>query len=192
MNLPNRLTVIRMVLVPVIIAVFLCFDASATFTVASCDIVIKNVIVDVLFCLASITDMLDGQIARKYNLITTFGKFMDPIADKMLVNSMLILLAYERLIPVLCVILMIMRDLVVDAVRLMAAGQAKVIAAGPLGKLKTVTQMVAIIMVLLNDFPLHFLPFSISFVCILLATLISLISGYDYFIKNKDMIFESM
>lgn len=176
MNLPNKLTLIRMALVPLIIAVWLIFE----------DNFITQIICVALFLLASLTDMLDGQIARKRNLITTFGKFMDPIADKLLVNSLLILLCYDHMIPVLCVLLMIGRDLIVDAVRLMAAQNQKVMAAGPLGKLKTVLQMIAIPVLMLNNL------FGLGTILIWAATIVSVISGYDYFIKNKDMIFESI
>lgn len=193
MNLPNKLTVFRMMLVPVIVIVFLTFgnDADALKILGS-ELTWSHVIVAFLFVTASFTDMLDGNIARKNNLVTTFGKFMDPIADKMLVNTMLVLLAYEHLIPVLCVLLMICRDLIVDAIRLMASQQQIVIAAKPLGKLKTVAQMVGITLVLLNNFPLGLIGIDLGQIAIWMATAVSLISGWDYFKNSKDMIFESI
>jgi len=192
MNLPNKLTVFRILLVPVIILIWLLGIPDVTIQLLSSEIQISKVICGVLFIVASLTDLLDGQIARKNNLVTTFGKFMDPIADKMLVNTLLILLCYEHMIPVLCVILMITRDLIVDAVRLMASQKQIVMAAGPLGKLKTVLQMIAIPVVLIDNFPLGWLPFNVGTLLIIIATIVSVISGYDYFIKNKDMIFESI
>lgn len=193
MNLPNKLTVFRMTLVPVIVLVALLGnDGIMHWQVLESHLTLTHIICTILFLVASFTDMLDGKIARKYQLITTFGKFMDPIADKMLVNSLLILLCYDHLIPVICVILMIARDLVVDAIRLMAAQQQIVLAAGPLGKLKTVIQMVAIVFVLMDDFPLAGLGLPVGQILIWLAVVISLLSGGDYLMKNKHMIFESI
>ncbi len=193
MNLPNKLTVFRMVLVPTILAVALLGeDEIVTWDILGSQLSLMHLICLVLFIIASLTDLFDGKLARKHNLVTTFGKFMDPIADKMLVNTMLVLLAYWRMIPVVCVVLMIMRDLIVDAIRLLAAEKQVVVAAGPLGKLKTVMQMAAIIIVLLDNFPLGFLGVSFDLITIWLATLISVISGLDYLNKHKDMIMESI
>ena len=193
MNLPNKLTVLRMVLVPTILAVALLGeDGIVTWDILGSQLSLMHLICLVLFIIASLTDLFDGKLARKHNLVTTFGKFMDPIADKMLVNTMLVLLAYWRMVPVVCVVLMVMRDLIVDAIRLLAAEKQVVVAAGPLGKLKTVMQMTAIIIVLLDNFPLGFLGVSFDLVTIWLATLISVISGLDYLNKHKDMIMESI
>lgn len=193
MNLPNKLTVFRMVLVPTILAVALLGeDGIVTWDILGSQLSLMHLICLVLFIVASLTDLFDGKLARKHNLVTTFGKFMDPIADKMLVNTMLVLLAYWRMVPVICVVLMIMRDLIVDAIRLLAAEKQVVVAAGPLGKLKTVMQMTAIIIVLLDNFPLGFLGVSFDLITIWLATLISVISGLDYLNKHKDMIMESI
>lgn len=192
MNLPNKLTVFRMILVPVIIVVWLLGIPNITINILGSQFHLSHFICAILFIVASLTDMLDGQIARKNNLVTTFGKFMDPIADKLLVNTLLILLCYNHMISVLCVILMIARDLIVDAVRLMAAQKQIVMAAGPLGKIKTVLQMIAIPLLLVNHFPLGWLPFDVGTIMIWLATIVSIISGVDYFMKNKDMVFESI
>ncbi len=167
MNLPNKLTVFRMVLVPTILAVALLGEEGiVTWDILGSQLSLMHLICLVLFIIASLTDLFDGKLARKHNLVTTFGKFMDPIADKMLVNTMLVLLAYWRMIPVVCVVLMIMRDLIVDAIRLLAAEKQVVVAAGPLGKLKTVMQMAAIIIVLLDNFPLGFLGVSFDLITI--------------------------
>ena len=193
MNLPNKLTVFRMVLVPTILAVALLGeDGIVTWDILGSQLSLMHLICLVLFIIASLTDLFDGKLARKHNLVTTFGKFMDPIADKMLVNTMLVLLAYWRMVPVVCVVLMVMRDLIVDAIRLLAAEKQVVVAAGPLGKLKTVMQMTAIIIVLLDNFPLGFLGVSFDLITIWFATLISVISGLDYLNKHKDMIMESI
>lgn len=145
-----------------------------------------------IFIIASFSDFLDGHIARKYNLVTTYGKFMDPIADKLLVDSLLIILAcsnMETKIPLIVVVVMIARDLVVDAVKLIASSKNKIVAANIWGKLKTVAQMVAISFVLLNDFPFSYFdgPVNISVILCYIAGLFSLLSMVIYIIQNKEV-----
>ena len=163
------------------------------------------------FVLASYTDHLDGKLARKNNQVTDLGKFLDPVADKLLVSSMLIFLCapevfapYAReqvsLIPVWCVIIMVARDTVVDALRFIAAQKGTVIAANIFGKLKTVLQMVAIGAVLLNDFPFHYLypnmaeelrPYlSVTAFLVYAATFTSLLSGIIYVVQNRHAFLE--
>ena len=192
MNLPNKLTLFRILLVPAIVIVWLLGIPNFTLAIWGSQIEMSKFICAILFIVASITDLLDGRIARKNNLVTTFGKFMDPIADKLLVNTILVLLCYDHLVPVVCVLLMISRDLIVDAVRLLAAQKQIVMAAGPLGKVKTVLQMIAIPLLMVDHFPAGWLPFEIGTVMVILATIVSVVSGYDYFMKNKDLIFESI
>ena len=169
-------------------------------------------VVFVFFVIASYTDHLDGKLARKNNQVTDLGKFLDPVADKLLVNSMLIFLcapnffapyAHEQtaLFPVWCVIIMVARDTVVDALRFIAAQKGTVIAANIFGKLKTVLQMVAISAVLLNDFPFHYMypnmpkelsPYlSVTAFLVYAATLTSLLSGIIYVIQNRKAFLES-
>ena len=185
-----------MCLVPVFIILYLCPyytdirvpQIHFLFT----DISIIQLLAFVVFLGASITDFLDGYLARKNHLITTFGKFVDPIADKMLVNSALILLAWNNKMSVLALLVMILRDTFVDGVRLVASGSNRVLAASIYGKLKTVTQMVGICLLLLNNpiFALWDIPFA-NYV-INVAACVSLLSGVDYFWKNSDLIMESM
>ena len=121
-----------------------------------------NIVCLIIFAVASITDFLDGYIARKNNLITSFGKFIDPIADKLLVNTSFILLAFNTQVPMVAVLIMIWRDTIVDAIRMMASTKGKVMAAGMLGKAKTVTQMVAIIFAFLNNIPFAFINLPVT------------------------------
>ena len=158
MNLPNKLTIFRIVLVPVMVVVWLFpYDAFGicfgSLNVGQVSISYLNLIVLAIFVIASLTDMLDGKIARKYQLITTFGKFADPIADKLLVNTALIIMVYKGMVSVLPVVIMLGRDIIVDGCRMIASQNGKVVAAGFLGKLKTVCQMVTIVIVLLNNIP---------------------------------------
>ena len=197
MNLPNKLTLFRIILVPIVALVWL-FPYSevginiGSFTVGNVSVPYLNVIVMALFALASFTDYLDGNIARKRNLVTTFGKFADPIADKLLVNMMLLILSYKHLIPLVCCILMILRDIVVDGCRMLAAQKGVVVSAGMLGKLKTVLQMVTIILILLNNIPFEIWYIPMDEILIWFTTFISVVGGYSYFMQVKDLIFESI
>ena len=197
MNLPNKLTLFRIFLVPLLCLVWLFPYESAGitfgyFTFGHVTLSYLNLIVIFIFVVASFTDFLDGNIARKKNLVTTFGKFADPIADKLLVNTMLIILCYKHMIPLVCCLLMILRDIIVDGCRMIAAQKGVVVSAGILGKLKTVLQMVTIVLVLLNNLPfeLWFLP--VDEVLIWFTSFISVAGGYSYFLQVKDYIFESI
>ena len=197
MNLPNKLSCFRMAIVPLIVLVML--FPYAQFSIAMPDfqfgfvtLPLKNILVLVLFAIASFTDFLDGHIARSRNLITSFGKFIDPIADKLLVNTMFVMFAATAVVPVVPVVIMIWRDTIVDGLRMNAAQKGKVVAAGFLGKLKTVTQMLAIIVILLNNLPFELVRFPMSDFLLWFATLISVASGISYFMQLKDIIMESV
>lgn len=192
MNLPNKLTILRILMVPVIVVLYLAVPADTGVINQASGLGLRNILVLILFALASLTDMLDGKIARKYNLITSFGKFLDPIADKMLVNTVLILLVYFHQANVVAVLLMIARDLIVDGLRLSAASSGKVVAAGIWGKAKTVLQMAAIILLLLNNWPFVYIGLPAASICLWLATLASLYSGWIYFVKLKKYVMETM
>ena len=151
-----------------------------------------NLIVLGIFAVASFTDYLDGHIARSRNLVTTFGKFADPIADKLLVNMMLLILSYKHMIPLVCCIIMILRDIVVDGCRMIAAQKGVVVSAGLLGKLKTVLQMFSIILILLNNLPFELWYLPVSEIMIWFTSFISLAGGYSYFMQVRSYIFESM
>ncbi|MBQ1383499.1 MAG: CDP-diacylglycerol--glycerol-3-phosphate 3-phosphatidyltransferase, partial [Solobacterium sp.] len=137
-------------------------------------------------------DLLDGKIARKYNLQTTFGKFADPIADKMLTTTMFLIFAAKGIIPVVPVIIMVCRDIIVDGCRMIAAGNGKVVSAQMMGKLKTVLQMAAIALVLLNNLPFELWRLPVSVMMVWFAAFISMASGWSYFSQLKDDIFESI
>ena len=197
MNLPNKLTVVRVILVPILVILYLLpLEANhflnTTMTFFEQSINYRQILIFFIFAFASYTDYLDGKIARRDNLITTFGKFVDPIADKLLVNTILLLLASDQTISIVYVIIMISRDTIVDAIRFMAAGKSRVLAASFLGKLKTVTQMSAITLLLLNNIPFAWTNLPIDQLMLVVATIISVYSGCDYFNQNKDIILESM
>ena len=197
MNLANKLTLIRVCLVPLLVFVYLFPYASfgmhvPIYYIWHAKISFINILVLSIFALASITDYYDGRIARSQKMITTFGKFADPIADKLLINTIFMLLASDQKISVLIPIIMIARDTIVDAVRMILANKKMVVAASALGKLKTVSQMAAIASVLLNDFPFSYWCIPIGEYLIWFATVISVISGAEYCLKNKKVLTESM
>ena len=197
MNLPNKLTVIRVLLVPLLILVYMFpYDTTGinvpVYHILDTDISLVNIIILVIFIVASITDYFDGRIARSKKLITTFGKFADPIADKLLVNTIFLLLASDGKINIIIPIIMISRDTIVDAIKMSAASKQVVVAASQLGKLKTVSQMIALCFLLVNNFPFSVLGIDLATILAWIATVISVISGIDYFIKNREMLMETM
>ena len=197
MNLPNKITISRLIIAVIMIffAVFPWANVGASSiltTLVNTGFNILDLILAILFVVGSATDAIDGKIARKYNLITDFGKFFDPLADKFLVNSALIFLACYGRIPALIIILMIGRDLAVDGIRFMAASKGEVIAANIFGKLKTVFQMITIPFVMLNGFPFNYLfkEHTYIFLDVLLSITcaMSLISGFIYLYRGRKYI----
>lgn len=213
MNLPNKITISRIVLIGVMLLGILVLALIPDFVapnLGNSQVNLVYFIICIVFIVAAYTDHLDGKIARKYNLITDFGKFLDPIADKLLNDGLMIFLlvpqAYaisQRRDPVMltillfCVVLMIARDLVVDALRLVAVRKNIVIAANIFGKLKTVLQMVAIPMLLLNDWPFSYFDSSwpqalqISNIFFYIATIMSVVSGVIYVYQNRAVLKET-
>ncbi len=168
MNIPNKLTVLRMALVPVFMIVYMIGAIPYHTAIAA-----------FIFILASLTDWLDGYLARKNNLVTNFGKFMDPLADKLLVTGALLCLMERGEVAYWVVMIIIAREFIVSGLRLVAVTKGIVIAAGQLGKLKTVLQLVAIIAAILS------INKTIVDVLIYLCTLMTVISGIDYLIRNR-------
>ena len=192
MNLPNKLTMLRIMMVPVVVLIYLLIPQDFCVVSQTNGLALRDILAFLVFAAASFTDMLDGQIARKQHLITSFGKFADPIADKMLVNTLLILLVYTHQANVVAVLLMIARDLVVDGLRMLASQHGKVMSAGFFGKLKTVLQMFAIVFLLLKNWPFVYVGLPVDQILLWAATLASLWSGFVYFVQLKDYVLESM
>ena len=186
----------RIVLVPVIACIYLFTDLPEAFgaDVSGEHIAVSMtaLLVLILFAIASFTDYLDGHIARKHNLITSFGKFIDPIADKLLVNTMFILFAVDGVVPAVFVLIMIWRDMIVDGLRMNASAKGKVVAAGMMGKAKTVLQMFAIIFLLLNNLPFAFVSLPVADILFYAAVAVSVASGAEYFLKLKVIVMETM
>ncbi len=197
MNIANRLTLFRVFLIPTIMLVFLFPYGQFGIEVARLNIggvplPVTNLIGTIIFIVAAATDFLDGYLARKHELVTTFGKFADPIADKLLVNTVLLILAGQLQIPIIIPIIMISRDMVVDGIRLIASERQVVLAASFLGKAKTMTQMLAIILVLMNNIPFELYSIPMGDLMMWMATAISIVSGIEYFMKNRHIVLESV
>ena len=175
MNLPNKLTILRVILIPFFV-VFMLFDITGA---------ADKWIALVIFCVASLTDMLDGKIARKYNLVTNFGKFMDPLADKLLVCTALICLTSMDRLNVVVVLVIIAREFIISGFRLVASDNGIVIAASYWGKFKTVSQM-ALIIVLIMD--LGGVWNIVGTVLTWVALLLTVVSLIDYIAKNKQVL----
>ncbi|MCF7925514.1 MAG: CDP-diacylglycerol--glycerol-3-phosphate 3-phosphatidyltransferase [Candidatus Izimaplasma sp.] len=183
MNLPNKLSMFRIVLVPVLLIVYYLaqvFDHS---------ILTEFYLLGPLFIIASLTDFLDGYIARKYHLITAFGKFLDPLADKLIVLAALLILNELAIVPIWVTAVILSREFIVTGIRLVAAKDGTVIAASNLGKYKTATTMIAIILLLFSFYINQLTP--IGLILMYLGTALTIISGVDYFIKNKTLLLES-
>ena len=208
-NIPTKITIVRIagvfaLLLFYLIAYFAGPGSWAGATVGNSGIYVVNLVGCIVFIIAAATDYLDGHLARKWNQVTTLGKFLDPIADKMLVNSSLVILAVtmpfymnaQILIPWFCVVLMILRDLVVDTMRFVAASKGEVVAANIFGKMKTVFQMIALPLVFLNGWPFSYFDASwhplgrVAMWFVYLATAMSVISGVIYMIQNAHVLKE--
>ena len=177
MNLPNKLTVLRICMIPFFVAALL-YENGADQTM--------RIIANVIFITASLTDLLDGKIARKYGLVTNFGKFMDPLADKLLVCSALICLIQLGQLPAWVVIVIISREFIISGFRLVAADNGIVIAASYWGKFKTVFQMTAVVLLIFNIPPLSVLTSAVLWI----AVIVTVVSLVDYVAKNIKVLTE--
>ena len=190
-SLPNKLTMSRVVAIPIFIVLFmLSFKNIGSINIGAYSIDIFRFLAAIVFVIASITDYFDGKIARKYNLISNFGKLMDPLADKMLVVTALLLLTESREVHFLCTLIVVLRELTISSIRLIALEKNVVIAASIWGKLKTSTQMIALVMILFNlhtiNKPLYFITFTVFYI----STAFVIISLVDYVIKSKNLFIE--
>ncbi len=191
MNVPNRITVCRIILsiVLLILMVFPLEKVGLTFP----EIMInENFIIDskylicgVIFMIASLTDFLDGHLARKYNMVTDLGKVMDAIADKILVNGVLIILAVEGYISVVIPVIIVSRDIIVDSIKMVAGQKNGAVAASKAGKAKTMCMMIGVTILFFYDLPFSLINVYPAKVLILVATILSIISGIQYYEKNK-------
>src|SRR5690606_2065746 len=196
MTTANKLTIFRVILIPFMIGV-LYIERLMRMDTAFLNMSVGQIIFALIFVIASFTDFLDGYIARKYNQVTTFGKFLDPIADKVLVFAALyyLMVSMPERVAIWSVVIIMIREFAVTGVRLLAVERGHVIAASKLGKYKTATTMIAIIIFLFNDFGLTSIdPVFAWFgnIVYYLAVFFTIISGWDYVYKNRKVILESI
>lgn len=195
-NLPNKITLLRIILSFVVVFILvLPFDMMGInmpklFINTKIVVDVKYFIAGILFIIASVTDFLDGYIARSRNLVTDFGKMIDAIADKMLVNSVLIILAASGFIHPIIPVIIVMRDSVVNSIKMIAGSKGKVVAAIKSGKLKTACLMTGIALTLFYNLPFELMNIRVSDFLLFIAAILSLISCGQYYLMNKDLLFE--
>lgn len=195
MNLPNKITISRIILsiCTLILLIMPWYQLGIhfpVFTLAGKIVVdMKYLIAGLLFIIASVTDFLDGYIARSRNLVTDFGKVMDAIADKILVNGVLIILAVQGFISVAIPVIIITRDTFVDSIKMASGNKGKVVAASLTGKLKTICMMVGVSFMLFYNLPFELVRIPVADILIILACILSIISGCQYYYNAKDFIF---
>lgn len=191
MNIPNKITFTRICLIPLFMIFLLAPFDFGNFTLLNMTLPITDLIAAIIFILASTTDWLDGYYARRYNLVTNLGKFLDPLADKLLITAAFISLVEMQMMPAWIAIVIISREFAVTGIRLVAAADGSVIAASPLGKLKTVFQIIAISALMLHNIPFAGLNIPFATIMLWMATILTIISGVDYFMKNKHILLSS-
>lgn len=198
MNLPNKITIMRIALAVIILVllVFPWYQLNLSFPVYSImgvqNVDLKYLISGVLFLIASVTDFLDGHIARSKNLVTDFGKVMDAIADKVLVNGLLVILAYNDFISVIVPVIIITRDIVVDSIKMASGNKGRVVAASWPGKIKTICMLIGLTLTLFYNLPFAFFGIRIDQLFVFAATILSVVSGCQYYIANKEYIFNEI
>ena len=195
MNLPTKLTVAR-ILLSIVLIILLCFPfyevgiEFSVITIKNVDLDIKYIIAGVIFIIASLTDFLDGHIARKKGLITNTGKMLDAIADKVLVNSVLIILASLNEINAIIPVVIVLRDMLVNAIKMEAASHGKVVAAIGSGKLKTASLTIGVALIFFGNLPFEFIGLNVAELFLYFATIMSIISMIQYYNINKKLIIE--
>jgi len=189
LNLANKITISRIFLVPIIMFFLLVKINFGTIIFFDLTIKYSEIIAAVIFIIAAITDGLDGYIARKKKLVTNLGKFLDPLADKLLVLAALISLVELGRLDAWIAIVILSREFAVTGLRLIAVADGVIISANFLGKLKTVTQIIAIVLLILNNVPFSYVNIPMDTIMIWIAVIITILSGVDYFYKNRKLIF---
>lgn len=194
MNLPNKITMGRIILSILLLVLMLMpwYQLGVDFpiySIGSIDINMKYIWAGIIFLIASLSDFVDGYLARKNNEVTDFGKVMDAIADKMLVNGLLIVLAYDRVISVVIPVVIITRDIIVDSCKMISGEHGKVVAASITGKLKTICMMSGLTLTMFYNLPFELVGFPVAEILLLAAVILSVISGCQYFYNVRDILF---
>ncbi len=196
MNLPNRITLTRIFL-SIVLLILLIFPFYKfgynfpTFVVANGKVILdlKYIIAGIIFMVASSTDFLDGYLARKNNQVTDFGKVLDAIADKMLVNGVLIILAVESQISVIVPVVVVIRDIAVDSIKMIAGQKNGAVGASWTGKIKTICMLIGLTLLFFGNLPFELVNLRVAEFLILVATVLSVVSGVQYYLNNKKYLF---
>ncbi|MER2262612.1 MAG: CDP-diacylglycerol--glycerol-3-phosphate 3-phosphatidyltransferase [Psychrobacillus sp.] len=191
MNIPNQISMFRIFLIPVFMIFMLIEFNWGEVSFLGATILVNHLIGAIIFIIASITDFIDGYYARKYNLVTNMGKFLDPLADKLLVSAALIILVQFGIAPAWVVILIISREFAVTGLRLILAGTGEVVAANQLGKIKMWTQIIAISSLLLGNVFFEMFNFPFDMIMLYVCLFFTLWSGFDYFYLNRKVLLDS-
>lgn len=197
MNLPNKITITRIVLSIICIVLLIVplqkfgVDLPPVEVTAAIRVLVKYIICGCLFLLASVTDFIDGHIARKYNLVTDFGKVMDAVADKILVNGVLIALACNGFISVIIPVVIVSRDIFVDSIKMVVGNKVGAVGASKTGKIKTVFMMTGVTLMLFYNLPFEIWGLKVADLLIMIATVLSVVSGVEYYVNNKKYILEN-
>lgn len=194
MNLPNKITMGRIIASVLLLVMLLLpwYQLGVEFPVyqvVNINVNLKYIIAGIIFLIASTSDFLDGYLARKNNLVTDFGKVMDAIADKLLVNGLLIILAYDRIISIVIPVVIISRDIVVDSCKMISGQNGKVVAASILGKLKTICMMSGLTLTLFYNLPFELIGLPVADLLLIAAVVLAVISGCQYFYSVRDILF---
>lgn len=191
MNLPNKITISRICLIPLFLVIMLADFSWGSMTLLGVTLPVAHFVGALIFIIASTTDWIDGYYARKYNLVTDLGKFLDPLADKLLVSAALIVLVSFDLASTWITIVIISREFAVTGLRLVLAGGGEVVAANMLGKIKTWAQIIAISVLLLHNMIFELISIPFGDIALWVALIFTIWSGWDYFAKNKHVFLNS-
>lgn len=194
MNKANKITMVRIIMSVIILILLLVpfeqFNIEFPVWTVGKRVLLdsKYVIAGVLFIIASLTDFLDGYVARKYNMVTDFGKMIDAISDKLLTNTVLVVLACNQLISPVIAVVIIARDIVVDSIKMLIGNKGKAVAAIPIAKVKTATLMIGITLTFFSNLPFELIPFRVSDYLLIIAAVLSVVSGAKYYLMAKEYI----
>ena len=194
MNTANKITMSRIILSIIILFILLFpwhqvgVDIPTYIINGSMTIVLRYVISGILFIIASISDFVDGKVARKYNMVTDFGKMIDAISDKLLTNTLIVVLTAENMIHPIIAVIIIGRDIIVDSIKMLIGNKGKAVAAIPIAKYKTASLMVGLTLKLFYDLPFSLIPVRVSDYLLVLAAVLSIISGTKYYVMAKEFI----
>ena len=196
MNTANKITMSRIVLAVIMLIVLLFpwyqvgIDMPTYIINGNITVELKYIIAGVIFVIASLTDFIDGKVARKYNMVTDFGKMIDAISDKILTNTLIVVLACDNMVPPVIAVIIIARDIIVDSIKMLIGNKGKAVAAIKVAKFKTASLMIGLTLKLFYDLPFSLIPVRVSDFLLILAAVLSIVSGAKYYVMAKEYITE--